>query len=444
VIGMKLRRIVEQIRGAKGSRVHLTIIPHDGGDSSLRRQVTLVRDVIKLNSARAAASLVGVPADAQGSVPVGVITLNLFYGPADDSTDGSAKSSATRDVAELVGKLKTQGAKALVIDLRRNGGGLLNEAISLAGLFIGQRPVVQVRSSNDKNDVFADENNVVVWDGPLAVLTSRFSASSSEIFAGALQNYGRAIIVGDSSTHGKGTVQAVLDMKNYLPNRRREPPPRTGAAKLTVQKFYLPNGASTQKKGITPDLTLPSIDDFMPVGEASLPRAMMWDEIKSTHDFVGKPLTKSFLEPLRQASVDRQTHLEEFSFLKKNIDWFKMKQDQKNISLNLETRRQQKEADDQFKKEMDAERERLAVSNFVNQDVKLAAVEQQQAAAKKTPPVKDEETDADAPEKKEAAKFDIHLRETLRVVVDALSLGKDSKYWADGRPPITWTPSGKS
>jgi len=383
-----------------------------------------------------------VPGNDQQTAHVGVVTLNSFYGPADDSTDGSAKSSATRDVAELIVKLKKEGVQALVIDLRRNGGGLLNEAISLAGLFIGQRPVVQVRSSNDKNDVFNDDSGTVAWDGPLAVLTSRFSASSSEIFAGALQNYGRAIIIGDSSTHGKGTVQAVLDMKNYIPSRRREVS-RTGAAKLTVQKFYLPNGSSTQKKGITPDLTLPSIDEFLPIGEASLPHAMMWDEIKPTPDFVGKPLDKPFLVSLQQASLDRQNRLEEFSFLKKNIDWFKTKQEQKTVSLDLEARKQQKQADDEFKKQMDAERDRLAAANFSSHEVKLDAVEKIEATAKKPAPSVDD-GDTDAPEVKEESKFDIHLRETLRVVTDAMGLSKDPKYWADGRPPITYASSSKS
>ena len=130
----------------------------------------------------------------------------------------------------------------------------------------------------------SDTNSAVTYDGPLAVLTSRFSASASEIFAGALQNYGRAVIVGDSSTHGKGTVQAVLEMKRFMP-RLSQDITNTGAAKLTVQKFYLPNGSSTQMKGVIPDVSLPSIDDYLPIGEASLPHALMWDEIKSSLQF---------------------------------------------------------------------------------------------------------------------------------------------------------------
>lgn len=442
VIGMKLRRIVEQIRGAKGSKVHLTIIPHDASDSSQRKEVTLVRDTVKLNSARASALIYELPAGDQQKTHVGVISLNSFYGPSDDASDGTPQSTATQDVAELIGKLRKENIQALVIDLRRNGGGLLNESISLAGLFIGRGEVVQVRSPDDRKEVFSSDQAGVAWDGPLAVLTSRFSASSSEIFAGALQNYGRAIVVGDSSTHGKGTVQAVLDMKNYMPARRREAA-RTGAAKLTVQKFYLPNGASTQQKGVIPDLTLPSIDDFLPVGESSLPRALVWDEIRPAPNFAGKPLAESFLLPLQQASLARQNTLEEFSFLKQNIEWFKTKQEQKSVSLNLEERQRQKQLDDAFKKQMDAERERLAAIDFASHEIKLDAVEKIDATSKKPEPTAPA-GDTDSAGAPDEAKFDIHLRETLRIITDALKLSKDPQYWADGRPPITYAAnSGK-
>ena len=173
-------------------------------------------------------------------------------------------------VAELIGKLKAAGIKGLVIDLRRNGGGLLSEAVSLTGLFIDQGPVVQVRDSMGRIQVDSDTEAGVAYDGPLAVLTSRFSASASEIFAGALQNYGRAVIIGDATTHGKGTVQAVLELKNFLPRLSQNTGP-TGAAKLTIQKFYLPNGASTQKKGVVPDITCPQSRTTCPSARPTCP-----------------------------------------------------------------------------------------------------------------------------------------------------------------------------
>jgi len=436
VIGMKLRRIVDLVRGDKGTKVTLTILPHDALDATKTKRVNIVRDVVKLDDARASAAIYDVPGDNNQTVPVGVITLNSFYGPPDEAKESEAKSTATQDAAELIGKLKEQGIKALVIDLRRNGGGLLSEAVDLTGLFISKGPVVQERDFQGQVTVDSDTNAVVTYSGPLAVLTSRFSASASEIFAGALQNYGRAVIIGDSSTHGKGTVQAVLEMKNYLP-RLSQNIENTGAAKLTVRKFYLPNGASTQKKGVIPDITLPSIDDFLPIGEASLPHALVWDEIRST-PFEGKAIARTFVKPLLEASRERQQKLEEFSYLNKSIDWFKERQELKTISLNLDQRQALKLADDEFKKKMDAERDLLAKANFPVREIKLDSVLKAEAKSPKKEAVASvDDGDTDAPDAESQAKLDVHLRETLRVMTDALRLNQDPQYWADGRAPIT-------
>lgn len=437
IIGMKLRRIVDMIRGNKSTKVTLTILPRDAADPSQTKQVHIVRDVIKLNSARASATIYDLPGDEPGkTMPVGVIALHSFY---DGSPEGSApedvRNTASQDVAELIGKLKAEGIKALVIDLRRNGGGLLSEAVNMTGLFIKEGPVVQERDFQGQVSVDSDTDTSVAYDGPLAVLTSRFSASASEIFAGALQNYGRAVIIGDSSTHGKGTVQAVLEMKNYLPRMNQEFT-NTGAAKLTVRKFYLPNGASTQKKGVTPDITLPSIDDYLPIGEASLPHALVWDEIKPT-TFTGKALEPTLVQPLLQASHARQDSLEEFAFLRKNIDWFKERQEQKTVSLNLDERLARKQADDDFKKTMDAERDRLAQSNYASREVKLDSVVKAEAAGIKPPAPTVDDGDTDAPDADAESKFDVHLRETLRVVSDALRLNYDAMVWTNGQAPLT-------
>lgn len=422
VIGMKLRRIVDMIRGNKGTKVTLTVLPRDAADASQTKQVHIVRDVIKLNSARASATIYDLPGTEPGkTVPVGVITLHSFY---DGSPEGAApedvRNTASQDVAELIGKLKVEGIQALVIDLRRNGGGLLTEAVNLTGLFIKSGPVVQERDFQGQVSVDSDNDNRVAYDGPLAVLTSRFSASASEIFAGALQNYGRAVIIGDSSTHGKGTVQAVLEMKNFMP-RMNQDIGNTGAAKLTVRKFYLPNGASTQKKGVTPDIALPSIEDYLPIGEATLPRALVWDEIPTTA-FTGKALDQTLVQPLLQASKARQDSLEEFSYLRKNIDWFREKQEQKTISLNLDRRLAIKQADEQFKDSMKSEAERLAQGNYASREIKLDSVIKAEAAGLAAKPeAKDGDTD-EAADEDIKAKFDVHLRETLRVIADALRI----------------------
>lgn len=435
VIGMKLRRIVDMIRGPKGTKVTLTVLPHDAVDASKTKQVHIVRDLIKLDESRATAAIYDLPGENNTAVPVGVITLNSFYGPSEDAQTTENKNAATQDVAELIGKLKTQGIKALVIDLRRNGGGLLSEAVDLTGLFIDRGPVVQVRDSLGRLQVDSDTDTTISYAGPLAVLTSRFSASASEIFAGAMQNYGRAVIIGDSTTHGKGTVQAVLEMKNYLP-RLSQGLGNTGAAKLTVQKFYLPNGSSTQKHGVTPDITLPSIDDFLPIGESDLPHALIWDEIKSV-PFEGKALARTFVQPLLAASRERQHTLEEFAYLNKSIDWFKERQEQKNVSLNLSQRQVLKQTDGDFKKAMDAERERLAQANYTSREIKLDSVLKTAGPAPKEPAAADDEGDTDALDADTKAKLDVHLRETLRVVSDVLRLNLDPQYWADGRAPLT-------
>lgn len=437
VIGMKLRRIVDMIRGQKDTRVTLTVQSHDAADPGKTVQVPIVRDLIKLSSARASATIHEVPSASGAMVPVGVITLNSFYdgSSSDDGESGEPRgNTASQDVAELIGKLKQDGIEALVIDLRRNGGGLLSEAIEMTGLFIDQGPVVQVRDSLGRLSVDNDTSRAVAYDGPLAVLTSRYSASASEIFAGALQNYGRAVIIGDSSTHGKGTVQAVLEMKNYLRQFNTDVS-RTGAAKLTIQKFYLPNGASTQKKGVVPDISLPSIEDYLPIGEADLPHALMWDEIRPTK-FEGHPLDRNFVQPLQQASLERQNELEEFAYLKKNIDWFRDQQERnKVVSLNLEVRRAQKQANDDFKKQQDSERERLAQTNFPKREIKLDSVIAAEAAGTAVPAPSIDDGDTDATDEAEQARFDIHLRETLRVVTDTLRLSTNPLVWTGGRAP---------
>ncbi|HEY0947449.1 MAG TPA: S41 family peptidase, partial [Opitutaceae bacterium] len=223
VIGMKLRKIVDLIRGQKGTQVKLVVEPADAADPSVRKEILLTRDVVNLDSARAKAAIFDVPnIEGTQTVPIGVITLPAFYGP-DASSDGKQQNSATKDVAELIKRLQQAGIHGLVLDLRNNGGGLLSEAIELTGLFIQQGPVVQVRSYYGDVKVDSDEDSHVAYTGPLAVLVSRFSASASEIVAGALQNYGRAVVVGDSSTHGKGTVQTVVEMRNLIPQLARAP-----------------------------------------------------------------------------------------------------------------------------------------------------------------------------------------------------------------------------
>jgi carboxyl-terminal processing protease len=439
VIGVKLRKIVDMIRGEKGTAVRLLVQPADASDTSVRKEIVLTRDVVKLNSARAYAAVFDLPApDGKVTVPIGVITLPAFYGgDADENSD--EKTSASKDVGELLKRLQSEGVQGVVLDLRRNGGGLLSEAVATSGLFIGSGPIVQVKDYEAHTNIDSDDDPHIAYAGPLAVLVDRFSASASEIVAGALQSYGRAIVIGDSSTHGKGTVQNVIEMKNIIPALMRSPA-KTGAAKLTIQKFYLPNGASTQMKGVIPDIVLPSIEDFLPgIGESDLPHALVWDEISPCF-FDGKPLSPQVVAPLRDASLRRQAELEEFAYLRKDVDWFKARQEQKLVSLNLLDREKQKVADDAFQKEMKAERERLAKNDFPYREIRLVPKPPPRIKAKPkkdTPDDEEDDPELSTDEDENLVKGDVHLREALRVVADALQLGHDPKFLAGEYAPLT-------
>jgi carboxyl-terminal processing protease len=388
---------------------------------------------VKIDSARAHGALFQVPESNGKFTPLGVITLPEFYGPADEASSSGEITSASRDTAKLIKQLTEAGAQGIVLDLRHNGGGFLAEAINLAGLFIPQGPVVQVVDSSGERQVDNSEQKKVLYTGPLAVLTDRFSASASEIVAGALQNYGRAIVIGDTSTHGKGTVQQVLDMKN-LTKELHEAKEKTGATKLTIQKFYLPNGSSTQLNGVVPDISLPSINDFMPIGESSLPHALIWDRKAAAPNFTGQLLDRKVIDQLITTSRQRQSSLPEFSLLKKNVDWFKLRQDEKLVRLNLDERKKQKEADDQFTKDMKKERDLLAKADFSHKEFWVAPPPPKKIKAVSDDPeeqINSEDDDQAYP------KLDIYLRETFRILDDAMKMRDKKDLWVSNHPPLT-------
>jgi carboxyl-terminal processing protease len=270
---MRLDNVVEMIRGKKGTKVRLLIIPSDAADPSKRKTVELVRDEIKLKDQEARADIIHKK-DANGeTVKLGWITLPSFYADMD-----KRQKSTTRDVQALLKRLKKENVGGLVIDLRRNGGGSLEEAISLTGLFLKSGPVVQTKGSNGNIVVSSDPDPGIAYTGPLVVMTSRQSASASEIFAGALQDYGRAIVVGDKNTFGKGTVQTILEIGRFtslLGSNSQE----DGALKLTIQKFYRVAGGSTQLNGVASDIVLPSLSDLPEFGEGALKNALPFDTV---------------------------------------------------------------------------------------------------------------------------------------------------------------------
>ena len=277
VIGWRIDDVVKLIKGPKGTKVRLGILPAETGVGGPIKEFVLVRDKIKLEDQQAKKQMINYEKDGK-TMQLGVITLPSFYMDFEGYQKGDPNyNSTTRDVQRLIKELQRDGMDGLVLDLRNNGGGSLAEAIDLTGIFIKNGPVVQVKNSANKIEVGADDDPTIVYNGPLVVLTNRFSASASEIFAGAIQDYNRGVVVGES-TYGKGTVQTVIDLGKFI----NDPESEVGQLKLTFQKFYRVTGSSTQHRGVMPDIKLPTALDHEQFGESSQPSALPWDEIKGT------------------------------------------------------------------------------------------------------------------------------------------------------------------
>jgi len=341
VVGWRLDEVVKLIKGPKGTSVRLQVLPAITGVSGPPQEIVFVRDKIKLKDKEAKKSMINVPVNGKG-MKLGVISLPSFYMDLEGYKKGDPNYvSTTRDVSRLIKELQAEGSEGIVMDLRNNGGGLLTEAISLTGLFIKGGPVVQVRNSADSIEVDYDDDQKVLYTGPLVVLTNRFSASASEIFAGAIQDYNRGVIVGES-TYGKGTVQTVLDLNN-IPDLRKaiDSKEEVGELKLTFEKFYRVSGSSTQHKGVTPDINLPSALSASQFGESSNLSALPWDVIRSTPyqktaDINGRlisSLNKSYQERLK-SDISLKKYASETEDMKKNLE-------QTRISLNEAVRRKE-------------------------------------------------------------------------------------------------------
>jgi carboxyl-terminal processing protease len=349
---MRLDKVVEMIRGRKGTRVRLLVIPSDAADPSKRKNVELVRDEIKLKDQEARADIIIKKDDSGEPVKLGWITLPSFYADMDKH-----QKSTTRDVSALLRRLKKENIGGLVIDLRRNGGGSLEEAISLTGLFLKSGPVVQTKGSNGNIVVSSDPDPGIAYAGPLVVLTSRQSASASEIFAAALQDYGRAVIVGDKNTFGKGTVQTILEIGRFtslLGSRSQD----DGALKLTIQKFYRVAGGSTQLHGVASDIILPSLSDLPEFGEGALKNCLAYDEVPKARYTKWSDSHPLFIDELKRRSAERVQHNQEFHYVMEDVDRLRHKLDENRISLNEDTRKKELE-EDKVRKEMRS-KERLA------------------------------------------------------------------------------------
>ena len=333
--------------------------------------VPIIRDEIKLEDQQAKAKIIDLPDGRGGKLRLGVIDLPSFYSTLDiASQERSTARSTTEDVTKLLVKLAEEKVSGVILDLRGNGGGSLEEAIRLTGLFIKEGPVVQVSDPFGRVSVKSDDDPSELYDGPLFVLTSRFSASASEIVAGALQDYGRALIIGDSSTHGKGSVQTLLQLGPELRGdlfTTNDP----GALKVTIQKFYRPSGSSTQLKGVVPDIILPSIDNVADLGETSLDNPLPWDTIASA-DYDHMNRVGPYLDGLRRLSAQRVATNKDFEYVREDMTQYKKMQDDKTISLNEAARLKEMSDDTVRRKARESERAARHESKPVIYDISLA------------------------------------------------------------------------
>jgi carboxyl-terminal processing protease len=331
IIGWRLDDVVDLIRGPKDTVVRLRIIPAGAASEAETKVISITRGTVKLEEQAARKSIVEVERDGE-KLEVGVIDLPAFYIDFQMARAGASDyRSSTRDVKRLVEELEAEGIDALLIDLRGNGGGSLREANELTGQFIRSGPTVQVRDARNRVQRLLDEDGERVWDGPLAVLIDRLSASASEIFAGAMQDYGRGIVLGTPS-FGKGTVQLIT-------------PLTLGQLKFTQAKFYRVSGGSTQHRGVVPDIEFPNLYDPDEIGESALDDALPWDEIPSMR-YTHSGVIQALLPELREKHDKRVASDPDFEFYRERLRYFKEARDRDSVSLHEETRRKEREAND--------------------------------------------------------------------------------------------------
>ncbi len=400
VVGWRIDDVVDLIRGNKGTKVRLDILPADAGVDGKHQQVTIVRDKVKLEEQAASKSII----DVQGK-KIGVITLPGFYLDFEAAKRGDPDArSATTDTARLLGELKAAHVDGVVMDLRENGGGSLLEAVELTGLFIDKGPIVQVRDSGGRVAVESDDNAGVAWDGPLAVLVNRSSASATEIFAAAIQDYGRGLIVGEP-TFGKGTVQNLIDLDRW----QNKSAPQFGQVKLTIQQFFRVDGGTTQHAGVVPEIQFPATVDATEFGESTYDNALPATHIEvANHQNVGNftPLLPTLI---RQHDARVATD-KEFGWWSQDVAEFRAQREKKTISLNEADRRAERDADEAKKKARAAERKALGLADARNDDDDGLQADERNVG---------QQVAAEEERKKHA---DPLVRETAAILSDAISL----------------------
>ncbi len=399
VIGWRLDDVVQLIRGPAGTTVRLQILPGNSLPGAEEEMLSLVRDQVKLEEQAAKSDIVTIPRDGR-DWRVGVITVPSFYRDYEAQRDGEKDfTSTTRDVERLIGELEEEGIDGLIVDLRNNGGGHLTEATALSGLFIDRGPVVQLRDSTGRISVIDDQwKNGVAYDGPLAVLVNRFSASASEIFAAAVQDYERGVVIGQR-TFGKGSVQNLYALDRFQRDRSGD---GLGQLTLTIGKYYRVTGDSTQHRGVDPDIALPSMIDAEEVGESTRETALPWDRIRATRYDAREPLDPT-IDLLSTSFRERLKSDPDYDYLLKDIEAAQSMRERTTVSLSLDERKSERER---------LQAERLTRENERREALGLEPVESVEALEEEEEP-------------------DILLKEAASIVADM------AQFLALPRPPAT-------
>jgi len=394
VVGWRLTDVVKLIRGPKGTKVRLQVQKAKDGTNAIPKTIVLIREKVTLEEQSAKKDVLDINNGGK-NYKIGVIEIPAFYSDFEAQQKGDPNyKSTTRDVKKLLIELKQEKVDGILIDLRHNGGGSLQEAIQLTGLFIKDGPVVQVRNSDGSIDVDDDPDPQIIYDGPLAVVVDRLSASASEIFTGAIQDYGRGLVIG-SQTFGKGTVQNLIDLNRIMQSKDD----KFGQIKLTIAKYYRITGGSTQHLGVVPDVAFPSIFDPEVYGESAEKSALPYDQIKSS-DFKRFADLKKFIPELQKRHEQRINKNDEFSYLIEDIEKYKESKDKKLISLNESVRKKERDADEERDFQRENERRSKLGLKLLNKG----------------------ETPSDADKKKEDKDFLID--ESARVLSDFIAMNK--------------------
>jgi carboxyl-terminal processing protease len=417
VVGWSIEDVVQLIRGEKGSTVRLRVIGEDDSPDTMPKTVSIVRDKVKLEQQAAQHQIYEVK-DGKHTRKIGVIDLPTFYldFAALQSGDADYRSS-TRDVKKILNKFEAEGVQGIIVDLRNNGGGSLYEAIQLSGLFIDKGPVVQTKFSHGKIDIKKDVNPTIAWDGPMVVMVNKLSASASEIFAAAMQDYGRAIIVGNQ-TYGKGTVQNVMPLNEYI----NDPELNLGQLKMTMGQFFRINGGSTQNRGVIPDIEFPGTPGLEDYGESSYENALPWNSISSSDYTMFDDLSDE-ISVLRKKYRERSDVNFEFDFLKNEIKRYQEEKDDVTVSLSAATRQQLVEERKARKKARKEKREALLAMEQTHPLLgEVSLLFDSKETLKSEDTLEAEQEAAEEADEDEELFVDFRLHESARILADLIGL----------------------